>query len=132
MGRRDVKSQVELTVLHTKAQYTSTQSIQSTDVTAFHGACFVVDVGTHSADDLTVTFQHRDGSDSFVDIADADLDYSDGNDIAITSSEADSQIYVGYTGNKEDIGAVITDGGTGDAVVGVYVVKGYPSQLPAN
>jgi hypothetical protein len=130
MGRRDVKSQVELSVLHTKAQYTETQSIQGTDVTDFHGACFVVDVGTHSADDLTVTFQHRDGSDSWVDIPASDLDGD--NDIAITSSEADTQIYVGYTGNKEDIGAVITDGGTGDAVVGVYVVKGYPSQFPAN
>lgn len=130
MGRRDVKSDVTLTVLHAKAQQTATQSIQSKNVTESHGACFVVDVGAHTADDLTVTFQHRDGSDSYVDIPAADLDGN--NDIAITASEENSQIYVGYTGNKEDIGAVITDGGTGDAVVGVYTVEAYPTQFPVN
>lgn len=131
MGRRDVKSQVELAVLHATANVTSTQSIESTDVTEFHGACFVVDVGDHNADDLIVTFQHRDGSDSFEDIDNSDLEGSD-NDIAITSDEDGTQIYVGYTGNKEDIGAVITDDGTGDADVGVYVVKGFPSRFPVN
>lgn len=130
MGRRDVKSQVTLSVLHAKAQYTSTQTIQSKNVTESHGACFVVDIGTHNADDLTVTFQHRDGSDSFVDIPAGDLDGD--NNIAIVSGNADSQVYVGYTGNKEDIGAVITDGGTGDATVGVYTVEAYPSQFPVN
>jgi len=35
-------------------------------------------------------------------------------------------------GNKRYIGAVITDASSGDAVVGVYVVKGYPSQIPVH
>lgn len=132
MKVRDMKSFSELAVLFATAQVTATQSIQGTEVADFGGKCFVVDVGTHTADDLTVTFQHRDGSDSWADIPDAQLDYSGGNDIAIVSSMADSKIYVGYTGNKEDIGAKITDGGTGDAVVGVYVLKGFPKNLPVN
>lgn len=127
MGRRDVKSQVELAVLHAKAQHTTTQTIQGTDVTEFHGATFVVDVGDWTADDLTVTFQHRDAAEAWADIPAGDLDGD--NDIAIVTGLADTQVYVGYTGNKEDIGAVITDGGTGDAVAGVYVVKGYPSRV---
>ncbi len=130
MGRRDVKSQVELAVLHAKAQVTATQTIQGTDVSQFHGATFVVDIGAHTADDLTVTFQHRDAAEAWADIPAGDLDGS--NDLAIVAGNADTQVYVGYTGNKEDIGAVITDGGTGDAVVGVYVVKGYPSRMPVN
>lgn len=128
MGRRDVKSQVELAVLHAKAQKTATATIQGADVSDFHGACFVVDIGDWTADGLTVTFQHRDGSDAWADIDNADLEGSD-NDIAVVTGLADSQIYVGYTGNKEDIGAVITDAATGDAVVGVYVIKGYPSRF---
>lgn len=130
MGKRDLKSQVKMTVLHEKVQVTTTQTIQSVNTNGFDGQLLVVDVGTHTADGLTVTFQHRDGSDSFVDVPASSLDGN--NDIAITSSEADSQIYVGYTGNKEDLGAVITDGGLGDAVVGVYALQGYPKQIPVN
>lgn len=130
MGKRDLKENVKFKVLHEKVQVTATQSIVSDNTNGFDGQLLVVDVGTHSADDLTVTFQHRDGSDSFADIADSDLTRA--NDIAITSSEADSTIYVGYSGNKEDVGAVITDGGTGDAVVGVYLIQGYPSRVPVN
>lgn len=130
MGRRDVKSQVEFVVLHTKAQYTSTQSIQDTNLEGFHGAAAVADIGAHTADDLTVTLQHRDGTDSWVDVPDSDLDGT--NDKAIVAADANTQVYWGYTGNKEQLGAVITDGGSGDAVVGVYVIKGYPSQIPVN
>lgn len=130
MGRRDVKSQVELSVLHAKAATTATKAIQGTNVRDFHGACFVVDIGAHTTDDLTVTFQHRDGTDAWADVPSGNLDGA--NDIAIVTGLANSQVYVGYTGNKEQVGAVITDADSGSAVVGVYVVKGYPSRFPVN
>jgi uncharacterized protein (UPF0261 family) len=131
MGKKDLRANIKMTTLFTKIQRTATATIQGTDVTQYDGACFVIAVGTHTADDLEVKFQERDAAGSWTDIANADLEGSD-NDRAIVAGDADSEIYVGYLGNKEDIGAVITDTGTGDAVVGVHVIKGYPKQIPAN
>ena len=132
MKVRDIKSQVQIAELFTTIQRTATATIQGTEVADFQSKMFVVKVGAHTADDLTVTFQHRDAAEAWADIPDAQLDYTGGNDIAIVAGLADSNIYVGYTGDKEDIGAVITDGGTGDAVVGVTVVKGHPEREPIN
>jgi len=136
MKVRDIKSQVQIDELFTTIQRTATATIQGTEVADFQSKMFVVKVGAHTADDLTVTFQHRDAAEAWADIADTDLDFSgqavSSNDIAIVTGLADSNIYVGYTGDKEDIGAVITDGGTGDAVVGVTVVKGDPEREPIN
>lgn len=135
MGAIDLKSNVGFALLHAKAQVTATQAVQGSEVADFRGACFVIEVGDHTADDLTVTLQHRDGSDSYADISDSELDFDDNvssNGIEIVAGLADTQIVVGYRGNKEDIGVVITDTGTGDAVVGAYVLKGYPRRIPAN
>lgn len=132
MKVRDIKSQVQVAELFTTIQRTATATIQGTEVADFQGKMFVVKVGTHTADDLIVTFQHRDAAESWADIPDAQLEYTGGNDIAIVAGLADSILYIGYTGDKEDIGAVITDSGTGDAVVGVEVIKGFPEREPIN
>lgn len=135
MGAIDLKSNVGFALLHAQAAVTATQAVQGTEVAEYRGACFVVEVGAHTADDLTVTFQHRDGSDAYADIPDSELDFDgnvSSNGFAVVAGLADTQIVVGYRGNKEDIGVVITDTGTGSAVVGAYVLKGYPKRIPAN
>lgn len=135
MGAIDLKSNVGFALLHASEQKTATASVQGTEVADFRGACFVIEVGTHTADGLSVTLQHRDGSDSYTDIPDTELDFDgnvSSNGFNIVSGLADTQIVVGYRGNKEDVGVVITDAGSGDAVVGAYVLKGYPRRIPAN
>lgn len=131
MGRRDVKSRVQLAVLAATAAVTGgSVAVSGTDVSDFHGAAFAIDLGDHTEDGLTVTLQHRDGSDDWEDIPAGELDGE--NDVALTDAIANSQIYVGYTGNKQEIGAKIDDAGSGNAEVGVYVLKGHPSQFPVN
>lgn len=132
MKVRDMKSFSELAVLIPKAQQTANVAVAGTEVADFGGKCFVLDIGTHTADGIQVTLQHRDGADAYADIPDAQLDYSGGNDIDIVAAMDSTQIYIGYTGNKEDLGIKITDTGTGDAVVGGYVIKGFPKKLPVN
>lgn len=131
MGKRDLRENIQMKVLHEKKQYTANESVVSANTNGFDGQTLVIDVGTHSADDLDIVIQHRDGSDSFADVADSDLEGYD-NDISITSSEENTTLYVGYSGLKEDLGAKISDTGSGDAVVGVYLVQGYPKQFPVN
>lgn len=129
MGRTDVKSRNQLAVLLATAAVTAAQTIQGDDVSDFRGVAFCVDVGAHTADGNTVVFQHRDAGGDWEDIPDGDLDGN--NNIAIVAGHADSQVYVGYTGNKQEIGAKI-DSASGSAVVGVYVLKGGASQFPVN
>ena len=136
MASKDLKSNISMKVLHVKAQKTATASIVGDEIADFRGACFLVDIGTYSADGLTVTLQESDNNSDWTDIADTDLDFNgqdvSANDIAIVTGLANSQIYVGYHGSKKYIGAVITDAADGDAVVGVYLLKGYPKALPQN
>jgi hypothetical protein len=130
MADRDIRAIVDPVTLFAKVATTATQTIQGADISSYRGACFVVDVGTHTADDLVVTFQESDDNSTWTDIADADLEGS-ANDIAVVVGIEDSVIKVGYSGIKKYIGAVITDGGTGSAVIGVSLVKGFPRQVPA-
>ena len=129
MGTKNLKSITDPVTLHTKAQKTSTQSIQGTEIAGFRNAYFAVDIGDWTADGLTVTFQDSDDNSEWADITDANLD-GQANDIAIKHGHADSVLKVDYLGNKRYIGAKITDAANGDAVVGVYVVKGFPGQTP--
>jgi len=133
MGAIDLKSKVGFAVLHAKAAVTSTQTIVGTIVSGFQGASFVVDVGAHTADDLVVTYQERDGSGAWANISESDLDGTGTSQSrALVVADANTQIFVGYKGNKDQIGVVITDSGTGSAVVGAYVLKGFPKDLPSN
>lgn len=133
MGSRDLKSNVSMTVLHAKAATTATQSIQGKDITGFNGACFVIDVGTHTADDLVVTYQEKDTGGSWANIAEADLEGSGTvQSRSIVAGDDSTQIYVGYKGIKNNIGVVITDSGTGSAVIGAYALAGYPGDIPQN
>lgn len=127
MADRDIRAITDHVTLFAKAAVTATQTIQGTDISEFRGAKFVVDVGAWTADDLVVTFQESDDNATWTDIADLDLEgYA--NDISIKHGHADSYLQVGYSGIKKYIGAIITDGGTGSAVLGIYVVKGFPRQ----
>jgi hypothetical protein len=130
MGSIDLKSRNQVVQLFTKIQRTSTATIQGTEVADFKGAMFVIDVGTWTANDLTVTFQDSDDNSTWADIATASLD-GDQN-LAIVTGHANTVRYTGYKGNKRYIGAKITDAANGDAFVGVLVVKGSPKDIPAN
>lgn len=133
MGSIDLKSNISMTVLHTKIATTTTQSIQGMDVTGFNSACIVVDVGTHTADDLVVTYQEMDTGGSWANIAESDLDgIGTVQSRAIVTGDADTQIYVGYKGTKNNVGVVITDSGTGSAVIGAYAIAGAPKDMPKN
>lgn len=134
MSNRDVKSTSGLAVLHSKVATTATQSIQGTVITGWDGASFIIDVGAHTADDLVITYQEKDTSGSWTNIAEADLKGNDATQQSrsIVAADANTQIWVGYTGRKDNIGVVITDSGTGSAVLGAYVVKGFPTQFPKN
>lgn len=129
MGQRDIRAITDHVTLFAKAAVTSTQTIQGTDVSEFEGAKFIVDVGTWTADGLTVTFQDSDDNSTWADIADVNLEgYA--NDIALKHGHASAYLQVGYSGIKKYIGAKITDSGPGSVVVGIYVTKGFPSQAP--
>lgn len=130
MGSIDLKSKIQTVQLFTKIQRTATATIQGTDVSGFHGAMFVIDIGAWTANDLTVTFQDSDDNSTWADIATASLD-GDQN-LAIVTGIASTVRYTGYKGNKKYIGAKITDAASGDAVVGVLVVKGNSKELPVN
>lgn len=134
MGARDSKSNIKVVQLFTKIQRTATATIVGTEVADYRGAHFIVDVGAHSADDLVITYQESDDNSTWSNIAEANLD-NNGNTAqsrSIVSGDANTQIIVGYKGNKRYIGAVITDSGTGDAVVGVLVVAAFPKVIPQN
>jgi len=128
MGARDVKANIQHATLAAEAQVTANVSVAGTEVADFDGACFVVDVTTFTAADLQVTFQESDNNSAWSDIADSDLDGST-NDMAISAT---GTTYINYRGDYKYIGAKITDTGTGDAVLGIYVVKGFPKAIPAS
>jgi len=133
MARRDVKNNIDFTVIKTKIQYTATSAVAGSDISRYAGACFVLDFGAHTTNGLTITLQDSDDNSVWADIADTLLEGRD-NDIAFTSASTleNEQTFIGYSGNKKYIGAKITDSGAGDGVVGIYVIKGYPNQTPVN
>lgn len=127
MGKIDVKSKIDTVQLFTKIQRTASATIQGTEVADYLGSCFVIDIEAHTADDMSVTFQESDDNSAWTNIAAADLDGD--QSLAIVAGLAGTIRKTGYKGNKRYIGAIITDGGTGDAVFGVSVVKGFPKDI---
>lgn len=135
MGAIDLKSNISFKVLHTKIQRTATATVVGMDLVNFNSACVVVDIGTWTADDLTVTVQDSDNGSSWANVADANLDFDTNvstNAFGVVTGLADTTIYIGYKGTKRYVGVVITDTGTGDAVVGSYVIAGNPKNMPQN
>ena len=100
------------------------------DITGFKGACIVLDIGTHTTDDLVVTYQEKDTGGSWANISATDLDGTQSR--SIVAADGSTQIFVGYKGTKNNIGVVITDSGTGSVVMGAYVIAGYPRDIPQN
>lgn len=134
MGRVDVINNVAVFDVLPKIDRNATATIQGASVAGYHGAGFIIDCGAHtSGGGFDVKFQHRDGSDAWEDIPAGQL-YGDAtaNDVEIRSADANTRKYVGYAGNKEQIGAVLTRDTTGIMVVGVKVVAGSPSVIPPN
>lgn len=132
MGRADIANNAGLFNILPKIDRNAAATIVGANVSAFHGAAFVIDCGTHtSGTGFTVTFQHRDGSGAWANIPDAEL-YGDktANAIALVVGDADKKYYVGYSGNREQIGAVLARDGSGVMVVGVSIVTGHPSTIP--
>lgn len=130
MGAIDLKSNIAKVELFTTIARTATATIQGSEVSDFRGQCFVVDLGAWTTDGLTVTFQESDDNSTWTDIAAADLDGD--QDLAVVTGIASTVRYTGYKGLKKYIGAVITDGAAGDAIVGVSLIKGYPKDMPQN
>lgn len=132
MGRVDIASNIGYFDLIPFADRSAAVTIVGADVSEFHGAAFVIEAGTYtSGTGYTVTLQHRDGSDAWADIPDDQL-YGDAtaNDIAIVEADEDTKQYIGYSGNKEQIGALLTRDGTGVMEVGVVVIAGHPTVIP--
>lgn len=134
MASLDLKSKIKSTLLHPYVATTATQTIQGMDISGFKSAVFVVDVGTHTADDLVVTYQEKDTGGSWANIAESDLEGNDSTvqSRAIVAADDSTQIVVGYKGIKNNIGVVITDSGTGSAVIGASVIAGDPKEIPQN
>jgi len=133
MAARDLKSNIKMAVLHAKVAVTTTQSIVGLDISGFQGAMIVVNIGTWTANDLVVTYQEKDTGGSWADIAEANLvGAGTVQSRAIVTGDTDTQLYVGYKGSKNNIGVVITDSGTGSAVIGACAIAGYPKVQPQN
>jgi len=132
MGKMDIANKAKVVQLFTKIQRTATATIQGTEVADYQAAMWVIDIGTWTANDLTVTLQESDDNATWTDVAAANL-YGDltANDLAIVTGLANTAAHVGYKGNKRYIGAKITDAASGDAVVGVSVVMAFPKDLIA-
>lgn len=132
MGRVDVANNVGLFNILPKIDRNANATIQGANVSEFHGAAFVIDAGAYtSGGGFDVKLQHRDGTGDWADIPDAEL-YGDAtaNDIEIREADANTKKYVGYSGNKEQIGAVLTRDTTGIMVLGVSVVTTTPTVMP--
>lgn len=136
MGHRDIKSQVGVKQLFTKISRNAAATIQGDNVTEFDAASFCIDIGAYtSGDGFDITLQHRDGDGAWVAIPHDQLDTDKvltDSKLSIREADADSQVYVGYSGSKEQIGAVLTRVDDGIMVFGVMVVKGYPKRFPVN
>jgi hypothetical protein len=133
MGRADVANNVGLFNILPKIDRNAAATIVGANVSDFHGAAFVIDAGAHtSGTGFTVTLQHRDGTGSWADIPNGEL-YGDktANNIELVVGDANKKYYVGYSGNKEQIGALLTRDGSGVMVVGVSIVTGHPTVIPA-
>jgi|TARA_R110000822_G_scaffold80191_2_gene191269 hypothetical protein len=132
-GILDIKSRVKVGFLHPTVATTATQTIQGLDITGWKSAMLVVEVGAHSADDLVVTYQEKDTGGSWANIAESDLDgVGTVQSRAIVAGDADTVIYIGYKGIKNNVGVVITDSGTGSVVIGAIAVAGNPDEIPQN
>ena len=129
MGKIDLSNSLAVAQLFTKIDRNAAATIIGTDVSNYRGTAFVIDTGAHtSGTGFTVTFQHRDAAEAWANIPNDQLTINNG--IALTVADINKQIYVGYTGSKEDVGAVLTRDGSGVMVVGVLVLKGAPVTQP--
>jgi hypothetical protein len=135
MGRTDVASKTRVVQLFTKIDRNASATIQGTDVSRFDGQAFIIDAGAYtSGTGFDVTLQHRDGTGSWVDIPHNELDSPKtltNSKFSVVEADADKQFYITYTGNKKELGAVLTREGSGVMVVGVSVLMGDRTQFPA-
>ncbi len=96
------------------------------DLANFDAATFVFDIGVVTADDLVFTLEEApdDGTGSpgaYTLVAAADLD----GVVPVPTTVLDQlQAQVGYLGNQRFVRAVITDSGTGNAILSVVVIRG--------
>lgn len=96
------------------------------DLANFDAATVVFDIGVVTADDLVFTIEEApdDGTGSpgaYTVVAAADLD----GIVPVPTTVLDQlTAQVGYLGNQRFIRAVITDSGTGNAILSVVVIRG--------
>lgn len=122
----DLKSHVSPAQSIAPAAYTATTNGADVDLANFDAAVFIVDIGVVTANDLVLTFEEADddgsGSpDSYATIAAAKLD---GSIPTLLTTNDETIVTVGYIGGKRWVRAVVTDGGTGDGILSVTVLRG--------
>lgn len=134
MGKIDLKQNVGFARVATYGQKNATVAVAGTDVSDFNSAVLVLEVGAHTADGISVAFQESDDNSTYTDIAAADMDGTSGwsQDLAITAANDNTTYYVGYKGSKKYIGVAITDAGSGDVILGAYIIKGNAKVIPQN
>ncbi len=134
MGAKDLKSNINHKRLATYGQKNASVSVAGVEVADYLGQCFVLEVGAHTADGISVKLQESDDNSAWTDISSTDLDFSTGfsQDFAVISSNDDTTYYAGYKGRKKYIGVAIVDAGSGDAILGAYVVSSFAKEIPKN
>ena len=131
MGAIDLKSEIKMKISLAKAAKTASANGASAEVNEFHGACFVVDIGAWTDGTHTYAMQESDDNSTFTAIADGDLDGTE--PVISDDSQDDTQVYIGYKGNKRYLRVALTvAGATTGAVSGAYLLYGYPKDIPAN
>ncbi|MFW6091296.1 MAG: hypothetical protein ACODAF_05425 [Actinomycetota bacterium] len=119
--RQDIKNHISIAQSIAPGDHDSTQTGDGVDLANFDAAAVVFDVGTVTNDDWTFAIQESDDDGDEDAYSAVDSDYLDGSTPDEPSS--DTVTVVGYHGVKRWIRVVATDGGAGDAVFGVSVVR---------
>ncbi len=132
---KDLKSNLAVDVCIPPAQYTSTKNDGTiVDLKGYNGCVAMVVTGVVST---------ADGSNYFTPtlVVGDDSNLSDGATATeligsfevINSTTADdlSAWFVGYYGTKRYARVVLTETGTADAIMGAYIIKGFPIYHPA-
>lgn len=129
MGRRDVKSRVDMDIsLAQTGDRTSDATGSSSDVSEYHGASILLNVESYTDGTHDFTIQESDDDSNWSDVATSDLE---GSLPSVTESADEGEHRVGYTGNAQYLRVTTSvSGTTTGAEYGVYVLKAYPTQFP--
>lgn len=127
----DVKEQIDLDVsLAQSGSRTSDATGSSSDISEFHAASVLINVDDWTDGTHEFQVEESDDDSSWSAVADDDLD---GDEPSVSEAGDEGKHRIGYTGNKRYLRVTTSvSGTTTGADYGVYILKGDPSQFPAN